>query len=526
MSPRRRVQCIMGTLRLLSQALAMLQCTPNQGWVQCIIVTSIGDHQKCPPLSRRAVQPSNQRVTLCFQRSYTHRPLFYPPTLSVPQSAVLDLWCRPSRLGLGHDDQDQEVKSCAAVTVFGLPPCGSEKLRNFSELRGGKSSTPTLCTAFHSWLLISWHCDDTADVDHDAEMRGTESSNKDNDSYEAQVRRLNERDFPMADILGGHPERLRADAPYRIPAHLLETMETTLSGSRAPTPAYIPRPPLTTARSPTLEFRPPTPHEAYGPALQLQDTTLFARLSRAYTTSRLVLSWADSVASARNPAFLPDSRGPTPYPHDLRGPTPEVLQVWQIPHFDMPMAYLQCDFTPMTFATAQMHTRSPPGACATSSPSPPPAKRRCMDSDDDSDGEQDQDDRDSDQEKEDATLSCRFNRPNKSVPRRVQRLLDLAAEDEDEDPELDDEEEDQETQADKGRRGVLVGYCSLTCAVQIFWTIESRSMTQSSAFLTLLLCGMKPSMMTQSHWQLTTKRRRRQLTTVAGMMTSAETKYQ
>ncbi|KAF8143018.1 hypothetical protein K438DRAFT_2111036 [Mycena galopus ATCC 62051] len=116
---------------------------------------------------------------------------------------------------------------------------------------------------------------------------------------------------------------------------------------------------------------------------------------------------------------------------------------------DTPTTYLQRDFTPMTFATSQMCARSPPGARATSSPSPPPAKRRHVDSDDDSDGEQDQDDRDSDQEKEDATLSRRFNHPNNSVPRHIQKLLDLAAEDEDEDPELDDEEEDPETQADK-----------------------------------------------------------------------------
>ncbi|KAF8160515.1 hypothetical protein K438DRAFT_1776353 [Mycena galopus ATCC 62051] len=116
---------------------------------------------------------------------------------------------------------------------------------------------------------------------------------------------------------------------------------------------------------------------------------------------------------------------------------------------DTPTTYLQRDFTPMTFATSQMCARSPPGARAMSSPSPPPAKRRHVDSDDDSDGKQDQDDRDSDQEEEDATLSRRFNHPNNSVPRHIQKLLDLAAEDEDEDPELDDEEEDQETQADK-----------------------------------------------------------------------------
>ncbi|KAF8147501.1 hypothetical protein K438DRAFT_2027712 [Mycena galopus ATCC 62051] len=259
----------------------------------------------------------------------------------------------------------------------------------------------------------------------------------------------------MAEMLEGHQDRLRANAPYRIPLHLLEP---TPSGSRAPTPAYIPHPPQTTAQSPTPEFRPPIPHEAHvsapqlqgsrappqytGPAFSREQTPLFLPDSRGPTPYPASFSHGPTLLRRHEtPLFLPDSRGPTPYPHDLHGPTPEVLQ-------DTPTTYLQCDFTPMTFATSQMRARSPPGACATSSLSPAPAKCRHVDSDDDSDGEQDQDDRDSDQE-EDATLSRRFNRPNKSVPRRIQKLLDLAAEDEDEDPELDDEEEDQETQADK-----------------------------------------------------------------------------
>ncbi|KAF8142787.1 hypothetical protein K438DRAFT_1776173 [Mycena galopus ATCC 62051] len=300
------------------------------------------------------------------------------------------------------------------------------------------------------------YLDDMADVNHDAEMCETESSDEENDSYEVQVRRLDEQDFPMAEILGGHQDRLGTDTPYRIPLHLLEP---TPSGC-APTPAYIPRPPQTIARSPTPKFRPPIPHEVYVSAPQLQglrvptpqytglvfsreQTTLFLPDSQgptpypaSFSPGPTPLRWHET------PLFLPDSRGPTPYPHDLRGPTPEVLQ-------DTPTTYLQRNFMLMTFATSQMRARSPPGARATSSPSPPPAKRRRVDSDDDSDGEQDQDDWDSDQEEEDATLSRRFNCPNKSVPRRIQKLLDLAAEDEDEDPELDDEEEDQETQADK-----------------------------------------------------------------------------
>ncbi|KAF8185364.1 hypothetical protein K438DRAFT_1974068 [Mycena galopus ATCC 62051] len=96
---------------------------------------------------------------------------------------------------------------------------------------------------------------------------------------------------------------------------------------------------------------------------------------------------------------------------------------------DMPVTYLQHDFTPMTFVTSQMRTRSPP--------------------DDDSDGEQVQDDRDLEQEEEDATLCRCFSCPNKTVPQRVQQLLDLAAEDEDEDPEVDDEEEDRKPRQTK-----------------------------------------------------------------------------
>ncbi|KAF8186615.1 hypothetical protein K438DRAFT_1765378 [Mycena galopus ATCC 62051] len=144
------------------------------------------------------------------------------------------------------------------------------------------------------------YIDDSAEVDHDAEMRETENSDEDDDSYEAQVRRLDEQDFPMAEILGGHQDRLRTDAPYRIPAHMLEP---TPSGSRAPTPAYIPRPPQTTACSPMPEFRPPIPHEAFLPPPQLQG-------SRAPTPQHT----EPAFSREQTLLFLPESRGPTRIP--------------------------------------------------------------------------------------------------------------------------------------------------------------------------------------------------------------------
>jgi hypothetical protein len=67
----------------------------------------------------------------------------------------------------------------------------------------------------------------------------------------------------------------------------------------------------------------------------------------------------------------------------------------------------------------------------------------------DSDG-----DDDDDQEQDEETLRHRFARPNKSIPQRIRHLLDVAAEDSDEDGEPEDENEEV-TLSDKGALAFL-----------------------------------------------------------------------
>ncbi|KAJ7692810.1 hypothetical protein B0H14DRAFT_3531377 [Mycena olivaceomarginata] len=69
----------------------------------------------------------------------------------------------------------------------------------------------------------------------------------------------------------------------------------------------------------------------------------------------------------------------------------------------------------------------------------PLEKRRRVELDSDGDEEGDDDD---DQEQDEETLRRRFARPNKSIPQRIRHLLDVAAEDSDEDGEPEDENEE------------------------------------------------------------------------------------
>jgi hypothetical protein len=85
--------------------------------------------------------------------------------------------------------------------------------------------------------------------------------------------------------------------------------------------------------------------------------------------------------------------------------------------------------------------------------SPPTSveKRRRVEWDSDRDKEGDVD---NDQEQDEETLRRRFIRPDKSIPERIRNLLDLAAEDSDEDGELEDEN-DEATLSDKGALAFL-----------------------------------------------------------------------
>jgi hypothetical protein len=81
----------------------------------------------------------------------------------------------------------------------------------------------------------------------------------------------------------------------------------------------------------------------------------------------------------------------------------------------------------------------------------PLEKRRRVELDSDEDEEGDDDD---DQEQDEETLRRRFARPNKSIPQRIRHLLDVAAEDSDEDGEPEDENEEA-TLSDKGTLAFL-----------------------------------------------------------------------
>ncbi|KAJ7312628.1 hypothetical protein DFH08DRAFT_822066 [Mycena albidolilacea] len=102
-----------------------------------------------------------------------------------------------------------------------------------------------------------------------------------------------------------------------------------------------------------------------------------------------------------------------------------------------PYSYSGREFTPLLLdGLSRMRETSPPTSIE---------KRRRVEWDSDGDEEGDVND---DQEQDEETLRRRFIRPNKSIPERIRNLLDLAAEDSDEDGELEDEN-DEATLSDK-----------------------------------------------------------------------------
>jgi hypothetical protein len=173
------------------------------------------------------------------------------------------------------------------------------------------------------------YIDDRASVAHDVDHSSGEED--DEDSYETQVRRADERDFQMPEIIGGHEDRLRSSAPYRVPTSLLQSgaatpsrgddMEYDLpsraptpvpawqpplqSDSRAPTPAYIPPPAWDPAQ---FNSRAPTPAYMPPPAWQPAQSD-----SRAPTPAYMPPPQQTNSTRGPTPLFLPGLRGPTPY---------------------------------------------------------------------------------------------------------------------------------------------------------------------------------------------------------------------
>ncbi|KAJ7789295.1 hypothetical protein B0H14DRAFT_2627375 [Mycena olivaceomarginata] len=139
---------------------------------------------------------------------------------------------------------------------------------------------------------------------------------------------------------------------------------------------------------------------------------------------------------AQMPLFLPDSRGPTLYAFDLRGPTPQLLEA---PRF----------FTPLSLGpTMQGRSPSPPTS------SQPPAK--CQHTQDEQgENEDEEDDEASDQEEDEDKLLCLFRRPMKFVNHRLQQLLDLAAAADDNDDDTDGEDDDNNEDVEELQRNFL-----------------------------------------------------------------------
>ncbi|KAJ6607284.1 hypothetical protein B0H10DRAFT_2194971 [Mycena sp. CBHHK59/15] len=259
------------------------------------------------------------------------------------------------------------------------------------------------------------YIDNRASVAHNADHSSGEED--DEDSYEAQVRRADERDFQMQQTLDGHEDRLRASAPYRVPSSLLKSGAATPSRgedmeydlpSRSPTPVPAWQPPLQSdSRAPTPTYMPP-------PAWQPAQSD-----PRAPTPGYMPPPQQMGSTRGSTPLFLPGSRGPTPY--SGREFTPLILH-----------------------GMSRMREPSPPPSVE------PPRKRRCVESDSDGDDEGDgDDDGDDDQEQDKETLRRHFLRPDKSIPRRIRNFLDMAAEDSDEHGEPEEDEEGEATLSDK-----------------------------------------------------------------------------
>ncbi|KAJ7613789.1 hypothetical protein B0H17DRAFT_1220734 [Mycena rosella] len=202
------------------------------------------------------------------------------------------------------------------------------------------------------------YIDDHADVEDESMQE--DGPEDDDDNIEAEVRRADTAAFARPAILAGHEERLRSDAPYRIPSELLlppisallQPAQTAQSPARAPSffagPASFEQ-----ARDRTPLFLP----DSHGPTpFTYRTPTPFSREPTAFPQAAPYQS---------NPLFLPDSRDPTPFTY--RTPTPFTREPTALPQ----AAPRQSASGPRQSTSARAPSRSP-----SRSPSPPRKRRR------------------------------------------------------------------------------------------------------------------------------------------------------
>ncbi|KAJ7469267.1 hypothetical protein B0H11DRAFT_1920502 [Mycena galericulata] len=335
--------------------------------------------------------------------------------------------------------------TCTATFLILLPPIMSRRRRWRSVMceKAQRWRTKHSIKIHTTYIPKSMREHDADDVSYSVEDfiddRAVETDNDkddapddDEDSSEAQLRRLDEQDFDMRAILGGHDERLRADPeePYRIPEHLVQLSgaETPARGeddypsdiqmhsrptspapswtpqpmSRAATPAYVPA--TTPAQQPAVL---PDPDPVTAPSQLRQRTPLFLPGSRSATPfeyfgpplSRDTTPYPPFASS--RPLFLPDSRGPTPFMDDLTSYPPS--------------------------SSSRPMTSRPPSPA----PDSPPSKRRRVDSPPRS---------------RSPPTAARIS----TTKRAVLDFFDTAAGDSDEDIPEEDEDDEEETLSDAG----------------------------------------------------------------------------
>ncbi|KAJ7637498.1 hypothetical protein B0H17DRAFT_1217054 [Mycena rosella] len=198
------------------------------------------------------------------------------------------------------------------------------------------------------------YIDDRADVEDESMQE--DGPEDDDDDIEAEVRRADAAAFAMPAILAGHEERLRSDAPYRVPSELLLPPISALlqpaqtAQSLACAPSFFAGPAsFEQARDRTPLFLP----DSRGPTPFMYRTpTPFSRKPTAFPQAAPYQS---------NPLFLPDSHGPTPFTY--RTPTPFTRE---------PTAFPQA--APRQSASGPRQSTS--ARAPSCSPSPPRKRRR------------------------------------------------------------------------------------------------------------------------------------------------------
>ncbi|KAJ7444064.1 hypothetical protein B0H11DRAFT_1931234 [Mycena galericulata] len=256
----------------------------------------------------------------------------------------------------------------------------------------------------------------------------------DEDSSEAQLRRLDEQDFDMPAILDGHDERLRADAeePYRIPEHLVQLSgaETPARGeddypsddiqihsrptspapswtaqpmSRGITPAYVPA-------SPPAEQTTMFPDPFTVSSQPRQRTPLFLPGSRSATPfayhgppfSRDSTPYWPFASS--QPLFLPDSRRPTPFT-DNAPPLSRDLTTCSPSSSSQPIAFRSPSPAPDSPPSKRRRVHSPPRSSSPAISTTSSAKRAVLDFLDTAAGDSDEDAPEENEDDDEETLS-------------------------------------------------------------------------------------------------------------------------